>query len=110
MHKRYGKLVRDKIPEIIRDDGGVPNIRLMNEEEYRKELLYKLIEEAEECQQAGFDPVDSELVNQLVDVSDILNAIFEEFGITPEYLKEVKDKKYKEQGGFTKKIFLESIQ
>lgn len=110
MKKRYGKLVRDKIPAIIRDDGEVPNIRLMNEEEYRKELLYKLIEEAEDVQQVGFDPVDDELVNELVDVSDVLSAILKEFGITPEHLKEIQEKKYEERGGFTKRIFLESVQ
>jgi len=45
---RYGKLVRDNIPEIIRADSQIPNVRTMETDEYRRELLYKLIEESEE--------------------------------------------------------------
>ena len=43
-----GKLVRDRIPEIIRADGKTPIIRIMDDEEYVKELDRKLCEEVEE--------------------------------------------------------------
>ena len=43
-----GKLVRDRIPEIIQEDGKTPIIRIVDEEEYVRELDRKLCEEVEE--------------------------------------------------------------
>ena len=40
-----GKLVRDRIPEIIRNDGKKPIIEILSNEEYLKELDKKLNEE-----------------------------------------------------------------
>ena len=37
-----GKLVRDRIPEIIQEDGKTPIIRIMDEEEYVRELAMSL--------------------------------------------------------------------
>jgi predicted house-cleaning noncanonical NTP pyrophosphatase (MazG superfamily) len=47
-----GKLVRDRIPEIIRADGCIPVTRVLDEPEYRTALLAKLVEEAREAQSA----------------------------------------------------------
>ena len=41
-----GKLVRDKIPEIIAASGVTPKTRILDAGEYRKELDRKLLEEA----------------------------------------------------------------
>lgn len=38
MAKIYNKLVRDKIPEIIEKDSERPFVRILDEEEYKKEL------------------------------------------------------------------------
>ena len=38
----YGKLVRDKIPEIIRQNGEEPITRILSNDEYIKELERKL--------------------------------------------------------------------
>ena len=40
-----GKLVRDKIPDIIKLDGKCPIIKTLSEEDYLKELDKKLNEE-----------------------------------------------------------------
>lgn len=45
-----GKLVRDKIPQIIMEDGKKPIIRTLSQEEYLKELDIKLNEEVAEYQ------------------------------------------------------------
>ena len=45
-----GKLVRDKIPQIIQADGKSPIIRTLSEEDYLQELDKKLNEEVAEYQ------------------------------------------------------------
>lgn len=52
MEKVYNKLVRDNIPEIIMNDGEYPVIRVLNDEEYKKELERKLLEEYKEVIEA----------------------------------------------------------
>lgn len=44
----YKKLVRDYIPDIIKDNGEVPIVRILDDEEYLKELNKKLLEEVNE--------------------------------------------------------------
>lgn len=46
--KKDGKLVRDKIPEIIKSSGEEPIIRVLEDTEYKEELLRKLYEEYNE--------------------------------------------------------------
>ncbi|QSH39700.1 nucleoside triphosphate pyrophosphohydrolase [Candidatus Kaiserbacteria bacterium] len=111
MKKRYGKLVRDNVPDIIRANGEMPTVRTLETDGYRKELLYKLIEESEEARQSGFDDENkNELLRELTDVAEVLDAILVEFGITKEELQTAQDAKRKERGGFKNKVFLESVK
>ena len=41
----FNKLVRDKIPEKIKNNGEVPYTRVLSDEEFRIELEKKLLEE-----------------------------------------------------------------
>ena len=45
MEKVYNKLVRDKIPEIIKNNNGKPITRILDDNEYKQELEKKLYEE-----------------------------------------------------------------
>tara|TARA_B100000745_G_scaffold205743_1_gene136017 strand:+ start:7162 stop:7494 length:333 start_codon:yes stop_codon:yes gene_type:complete len=110
MKQRYGKLVRDNIPNIIRANGETPNVRIMNTDEYRRELLYKLIEEAEEVRQAGYDPDGIEFVTELADLAEVLDAVFVEFEIKQDLLEKLREDRKSERGGFAERIFLESVQ
>lgn len=108
--KRYGKLVRDAIPEIIRANGEIPNTRVMDTHEYRRELLYKLIEEAEELRREGYEPVDADFIKELADVGEVLDAIVAEFDISRDELVRVQEERREKRGGFGERIFLESVQ
>lgn len=45
MERIYNKLVRDQIPNIIKEKGETPVIKVLNEDEYKKALEKKLYEE-----------------------------------------------------------------
>lgn len=110
MKKRYGKLIRDKIPEIIRANGELPNTRIMEDDEFRRELLYKLIEEAEEVRQAGYDASDAEFITELADLAEVFEAVLTTFNIDGDELNRVRDDRRNVRGGFEGRIFLESVQ
>ena len=74
----YNKLVRDRIPEIIRSTGQRPVTRVLNQGDYEAALLEKLAEEAREARQA---PVE-ELPAELADVLEVLQAIASAHGLT----------------------------
>ena len=51
MIKNYNKLVRDNIPDIIKNNGGEPIIRILDDSEYKSELEKKLYEEYQNARQ-----------------------------------------------------------
>lgn len=93
-----GKLVRDKIPEIIRNDGKKPIIEILSDEDYLAELDNKLNEEVAEYQ------VDKS-IEEMADVLEVLFALCEARGHSVDELMQVRDAKRKKRGGFTNKIF-----
>ncbi len=68
------KLVRDRIPQIIRDGGGQPLVRVADGEEYRALLRAKLVEEVQEFL-ASDDP------EELADVLEVLHALASDLGL-----------------------------
>lgn len=95
-----GKLVRDLIPQIIEADGKTPVIRIMDDEEYLRELERKLNEEVQEYMQDGS-------IEEMADVLEVLRAICIARGHTLEELESIRKKKAEQRGGFEKKIYWE---
>jgi len=94
---KYNKLVRDKIPEILDKKGISYEKRIASTKEYKIELIKKLKEEVKE-----FSEADD--IEELADVLEVIKALK---NIT-EYNKveSLRKKKYKERGGFNKRIIL----
>ena len=63
-----GKLVRDKIPEIIKEDGKTPITRILDDEEYLDELDIKLSEEVQEYQADKSIEEIHELIRKIVTI------------------------------------------
>lgn len=99
----YEKLVRDKIPEIILDDGQVPVTRILGSSEYRRALLEKLVEEAKELLESDGD------LGERADVAEVLGALDVVLGYSKDEVENARLKKAEERGGFEQNIFLEKV-
>ena len=95
----YNKLVRDKIPEMIRAQGESPNIRILEQEEYLQHLEQKLDEEVAEYHR-------DKNPEELADILEVVYALAENLGATKEELLAIYHKKNESRGGFAEKIFL----
>jgi predicted house-cleaning noncanonical NTP pyrophosphatase (MazG superfamily) len=100
--KKYDKLVRDKIPEIIRSNGAEPVTRTLDEKEYLEELVKKLKEEVTE-----FD--EDRSLEELADIKEVLIAIRIALGIKSNDLEQARRDKADKNGRFKKRIYLESV-
>lgn len=95
----YNKLVRDKIPAIIENQGKTANIRILEDDEYTLALERKLDEEVGEYHK------DKNL-EELADILEVVYALTENLGHTKEDLLEIYEKKHDSRGGFAGRILL----
>jgi len=86
----YNKLIRDKIPERIKESGGDFKIRKLRAKEFKKELMKKVAEEATGLLTAR---TKKELISELADILDLelQNAILT-----------IKFRQFKNSFGFSK--------
>ena len=102
---KYDKLVRDRIPEIIRKNGGIPKGRLaFDDKEYWEKLKEKLQEEVDELGEAKSQKEQEE---EFADILEVLDNMFNFLGLTKKYIVYLQKKKAKERGQFKKRIILE---
>ncbi|MEK7547101.1 MAG: nucleoside triphosphate pyrophosphohydrolase [Patescibacteria group bacterium] len=97
---KYNKLVRDKIPEYIKNKGGAPITHVANDAEYWEKLKEKLFEETSEFNK-------EESAEELADVLEVIEAILAYKGFSKEEIESVKNKKAEERGKFNKRIILD---
>jgi predicted house-cleaning noncanonical NTP pyrophosphatase (MazG superfamily) len=98
-----GKLVRDRIPEIIRRAGKTPVTKIASKEEYEKMLKEKLKEEVSEFLEDDNEEELSDVLEVVYSLSDLMN-------LTQEKLNQIRLKKAEERGRFKDKIILEEVQ
>ena len=96
---QYNKLVRDKIPEIIKNQGQIPYTRILDEEEYLLALEQKLDEEVREYHK-------DKTIEELADILEVIYALAEGTGASREVLLSCYESKHKNRGGFRDRIFL----
>ncbi len=97
------KLVRDKIPEIIKRKWENCEFYIASKEEYLSFLFKKVVEEAEEILNSSND---KELKTEIADLYEVIDAILKEKNIDINEINKVKQEKYKLRGWFDKKIIL----
>ena len=102
----YGKLVRDRIPEIITNNGERPITRVLSKEEYKIELENKLLEECREVINSSKD----ERIEELADLLEVMIALGKIEGKTLEEILNVRESKKIKRGGFDKMIYLCDVE
>ncbi|MFW9809462.1 MAG: hypothetical protein ACFFE6_08795 [Candidatus Thorarchaeota archaeon] len=87
------KLVRDKVPDMIREQGGNPKVRVASKDELDVLLREKIVEEAQEFLFSG----DSE---ELVDIQEAIDALIKLRNADPALLELQRHTKLIARGGF----------
>ena len=100
--KIYKKLVRDKIPEIIRARGDTAVTRILVDKEFSEHLTKKLVEEVQEYLADG-------TVEELADIYEVILTILSHRNMTFESFEELRRCKLLEKGGFSERIFLDAV-
>lgn len=102
MKTQHNKLVRDKIPEIVRNSGNQCETTTLSKIDYIKALHQKLVEEANEVAIAS----PEELVQELADVMEVMDALIAATGIKLDTVKEIQTQKRSQRGGFDNRVKL----
>ena len=100
---KYNKLVRDKIPKIIKEKGKTSIIHKASENEYWQKLKEKFKEEVEEFYKDSNE-------EELADILEVINAICEFKNISKDNLESLRKKKAEERGYFQERIILDETQ
>ncbi len=94
------KLVRDRIPELIRNSGEEPIVRKATTQELERFLLEKIVEEALEFKETGD-------IDELVDILEVLDAYMEYRKIDSGLMEIQQHAKRLARGGFTEGLVLQ---
>lgn len=98
------KLVRDRIPEIIRSNGETPITHVVTGQDLLSALLNKLHEEVLEVEEAGNQ---ADRAEELADVLELVRAIAAANGNSLEEIMQIMEEKSGKRGGFNDGIILE---
>lgn len=97
--KKYYKLVRDKIPDIIKATGANCKTEILNEKDYQLQLYAKMYEELAEYYEA-----DS--VEELADLLEVIYAAAAAQGVSAAELDAIREQKAADRGRFDKRVLL----
>lgn len=98
--KVYNKLVRDRIPEILKKDKVKFKSHVADKKEYLDKLYEKLTEEINEFK-------EKPSVDEFADIMEVLENIAKEHDFQLDDIKLAKKTKKMNRGGFNKKIILD---
>ena len=101
--KKYNKLVRDKIPQIIKASDNECEIVIVSGDEKYDFLENKLMEEVNEY-------IEDKNVEELSDIMEVIFGLAHELGYSEEQLMDIRRKKMEERGGFKEGIVLKSVK
>lgn len=99
MVKKYNKLVRDRIPQIIRSQGKSCITQVLEPAQYKHCLEKKLQEELDEYLESGN-------MEELADLLEVMMAVAAAAGHTWQEVETIRIEKRNQRGGFEDRIAL----
>lgn len=103
---KFGKLVRDKIVEHQIKSGAKPTYHQLDDESHKQELIFKIIEEAQEITNAK----PEERASEIADVQQALDDLKQKYGLTDKDIAEAQKNKLHKNGAFKKGIFVDYVE
>ena len=100
---KYNKLVRDKIPEIIKNNGEIPITHIASDNEYFRKLKDKLQEEVDEF-------LKDSNKEELVDILEVIYSLSDFYKIDKTELERLCKDKAEKRGRFKDKIILDETK
>jgi predicted house-cleaning noncanonical NTP pyrophosphatase (MazG superfamily) len=104
---RVEKLIRDKLPEIMRAAGLKVFDRRLEDAEFVQSLKIKLAEEAAEVASAT---TADEVLGELADVMEVVLALADAHGFTPADVDAARRSKFEERGGFSARVYNAAVE
>jgi predicted house-cleaning noncanonical NTP pyrophosphatase (MazG superfamily) len=110
MKRKYNKLIRDKIPEVIRGSGRPFECSTLPRTEYLHALGEKLVEEAQEAAIALEGGGAQGLVDELADLYEVIDTILAVREVDKSQAIARQIEKRELRGGFQKGIKLDWVE
>jgi predicted house-cleaning noncanonical NTP pyrophosphatase (MazG superfamily) len=102
-HHDYNKLVRDKIPEHIRQRGESVTTAQLHDDALLMALKEKLVEEAYEM----LDAKDQQsIIAELADIREVIDSLIQKLGVSEKDVAEEQAQKRQKRGAFSDGIVL----
>lgn len=99
----YNKLVRDLIPNIIKESGKICTYTVLSDNDYLTMLDAKLNEELAEYQ-------ESKSIEELADLLEVIRAVAIARGSSYEEVENIRKDKALKRGGFEKRFLLTEVE
>lgn len=99
---KYNKLIRDKIPEIIKATGKSVVIEFLDNDRFKEYLKMKLEEELKEYQ-------ESDNVEELADLIEVIYALLDTKNISREEFEKIRTDKIEKRGRFKNQLLLKEV-
>ncbi|HAU07770.1 MAG: hypothetical protein UW46_C0004G0064 [Candidatus Yanofskybacteria bacterium GW2011_GWF1_44_227] len=99
----YNKLIRDRIPEKIKRNGGDYAIEKLNKKAFEAALLTKVGEEASGLLSSK---TREEITSELADIIAVIDEIKKFKKITDKQISQALEENFNKKGGFDKRLFL----
>lgn len=103
MKRAYNKLVRDNIPQLIKESGRNCTSRILDEKEYYDALLDKIVEEIEEYRISGNE-------EELADVYEVLDCLVQLKEYEPMHLDYLQLIRREKRGSFKDRVLLIDVE
>ena len=102
----FNKLVRDKVVDDCLSDPEVLHTewKILNDDEYKRELIVKVAEEANEIPPTNDSP--QETLSEIADLQNIVDALREVYGFSKQEIRQEIERKVAKKGGFAERKYI----